>query len=341
MFLQQRLSVCFLATVPRCRPRLTSHASLTQFCSRTPRKINVFYAPSILGFRTYSSESEDSVPRARYRLSCLRSEDLGPWDFLDLGGCRERAVHFQPGGPRTTLFYARTAPYTPFPAHARGYLYYHPPSPRYPFSGSVRLRIQSNEEHGTDLLLPNGTPWQIVLPQMVTLPSYAGLLKQLLREDLVTSETVDQCRELFWGRKILHPNTLIFRLDQPFSILMTQAHVSLTTVGRSKLGTFKKPTEFGSPFGPYPYKGVILARFELSAEGTHMYLRVVKIVERLFCVRSRHKAYVVPPKEGEAVVPHDRWRSKAMVNRHSFFSNASGSSPPLNRPITCYFLWTS
>ncbi|KAJ6488992.1 hypothetical protein C8R45DRAFT_250076 [Mycena sanguinolenta] len=291
MLLHQR----FLAA--RWRQILASHTSPIQ-CSTTLRKINAaFYAPSIVGFREYSSESDESVPR--YRLSCLRSENLGPWDFLDLGGCRERAVHFQPGGPRTTLFYARTAPYTPFPAHACGYLYYHSPSPRYPFSGSVRLRIASNEEHGSDLLLPNGIPWQIMLPQMVTLPSHAGLLQQLLSEGLVTSETVEQCRELFRGRKILKPHSLIFRLDQPFSIPMTQAHVSLTTVGRSRLGTFNKLTEFGSPFGPYPYKGVILVHFELSAERTHMHLRVVKIVERLVCVRSRHKAYVVPPKEGE------------------------------------------
>ncbi|KAJ6522254.1 hypothetical protein B0H19DRAFT_1203003 [Mycena capillaripes] len=89
----------------------------------------------------------------------------------------------------------------PFPPLASGYLYYRPPPAHIPLAGSLRLRVNSDDSRGSDLLLPNGLPWQILLPQITLNKQYAGVLQQLLKEKLVTATTMEQCRKIFAHRR--------------------------------------------------------------------------------------------------------------------------------------------
>lgn len=127
-------------------------------------------------------------------------------------------------------------------------------------AGSLRLRIDSDDSLGSDLLLPNGLPWQILLPQIAINKQYASVLQQLLNEKLVTTAIVEQCRNLFAHRRVLTPNHLIFDLEQPFSLPMTQAELRLTIVGRDRLGEFIKQRLFGDPPPRYPFRGMLLRR---------------------------------------------------------------------------------
>jgi hypothetical protein len=60
--------------------------------------------------------------------------------------------------------------------------------------GGVRFRVASDKapssfDHGHDLLLPSGLPWQIILPQVACYKNLAATRDQLLKEHLVTSRT--------------------------------------------------------------------------------------------------------------------------------------------------------
>jgi hypothetical protein len=194
----------------------------------------------------------------KHVLSSLRPENLISSDFLDLSGSRQVPVYFNPTQRPLMLHYDRSTVPIPFPRLACGYLYYHSPAAHLPLAGSLRLRINSDDAAGSDLLLRNGLPWQILLPQIVINKQYAGVLQQLLLEKLVTNATVEQCQRLFGHRSILTPNHLIFHLQQSFSLPMTQAELRLTIVGREKLGTFIKQNLFGDPPPRYPFKGKFL-----------------------------------------------------------------------------------
>ncbi|KAJ7318753.1 hypothetical protein DFH08DRAFT_971122 [Mycena albidolilacea] len=223
-------------------------------------------------------------------------------------------VYFGSSPSPLFLSYDRSTKSTPFPRTAAGYLYYRAPPAGYPFAGSLRLRINSDAARGSDLLRPNGVPWQIVLPQLVINEQYTSVLVQLLAEELVSPATVKACRKLFGDRKILTPNTLLFHLAQPFALRMTQAELRLTTVGTRKIGQFVKQNLFGerSPRMRYPFTGSIVVRFELSADHKRMHMRVLKVVEPVVCQSAdagyREHGRVVEPKEGELLAYRSqRW----------------------------------
>ncbi|KAJ7871009.1 hypothetical protein B0H13DRAFT_2061334 [Mycena leptocephala] len=298
--MNQQFSYCFPAnslrhTLTREIMSIRVHASLAQ-CSSffTPfsRKNDTFRVRR----RAYSTRSPLRINK--HVLSSLRPENLISSDFLDLSGSRQVPVYFNPTQRPLMLHYDRSTVPIPFPRLACGYLYYHSPAAHLPLAGSLRLRINSDDAVGSDLLLKNGLPWQILLPQIVINKQYAGVLQQLLLEKLVTNATVEQCQSLFGHRSILTPNHLIFHLQQSFSLPMTQAELRLTIVGREKLGTFIKQNLFGDPPPRYPFKGVILVRFELSPQQTRIFMRVVKIVVPV-CCEPGYIGRVLEPIEGQ------------------------------------------
>ncbi|KAJ6582330.1 hypothetical protein B0H19DRAFT_1118058 [Mycena capillaripes] len=216
-------------------------------------------------------------------------------------------MYFKANPRPLVLNYVRSSAPKPFPRQACGYLYYRPPPAHITLAGSLRLRINSDDALGSDLLLPNGLPWQILLPQIAINKQYVSVLEQLFEEKLVTPATMEECRRLFGHRLILNSNKLIFHLQQPFSLPMTQAELRLTIVGREKLGEFVKQRLFGDSPSRYPFRGVILVRFELSPARTHVHMRVVKIVEPVVCCEPGYDGRVIEPKEGELLTfrgPH-------------------------------------
>ncbi|KAJ7494842.1 hypothetical protein B0H11DRAFT_919888 [Mycena galericulata] len=251
--------------------------------------------------RTYSTENRPRFKAiTRHVVSSLRAENLKSSDFIDLAGGKKLLVYFNQGDPPFRLSYHWSmGRMIPFPPHAYGYLYYLPPPVQSPFAGAIRLRVNSDDAVGSDLLLPNGLPWQIVLPQIVAYERCASALRKLHQDGLLTATTVDQCRKVFSGRRVLHPETLIFHLEQPFALAMDQGELRLTIVGREKLGVFLLQKLFND--SGYAFRGAILARFELSPSSDHVFIRVVKIVSKI-TLRKEARAYkgrVIAPKEGE------------------------------------------
>ncbi|KAJ6514282.1 hypothetical protein C8R47DRAFT_1090845 [Mycena vitilis] len=251
----------------------------------------------------------------QHTVSSLRPENLRSSDFVELSRHRQARVYFNSSPQPIILHYDRSTAAQPFPRSARGYLYYRsPPGHAHPLSGSLRLRIYSNSTVGDDLLLPNGLPWQILLPQITLHKQYSSLLQQLLEDKLVAPETVAHSQRLFGHRSILTSNHLIFSLEQLFYLPMNQAELRLTIVGREKLGVFIKQNLFRDPQAPllgprgtkrssaphYPYKGGILVRFELSQERTHVLIRVVQIMAPLWGYREYvFKGRIIKPCVGE------------------------------------------
>ncbi|KAJ7732360.1 hypothetical protein DFH07DRAFT_144192, partial [Mycena maculata] len=206
-------------------------------------------------------------------------------------------VYFYEDEPPLLLSYHWSAAATPFPPQACGYLYYHPPPPRAPLGGSLRLRVSSDDALGSDLMLPNGLPWEIVLPRIVRYKHCVGALQRLLEDGLLTTTTVEHCRNVFAGRPLI-PRQLIFHLEQPFALSMEQSKLQLTIVGHDKLGSFVKEKLFGDPGPRYPFKGAVLARFELSPDRVYFFMRIVKIVSPVVCCEDGYDGRVVAPQEG-------------------------------------------
>ncbi|KAJ7484939.1 hypothetical protein B0H11DRAFT_1164532 [Mycena galericulata] len=254
-----------------------------------------------LSCRTYSTEIRPRFKAVtRHVLSSLRPEKIKSSDFIDLAGGRKLTVHFYKEDPPFRLCYASSMDgMIPFPPHACGYSYYVHPRECTLFAGAIRLRVHSDDALGSDLLLPNGLPWQIVLPQIVTYQRCAGSLRKLLEDQLITKTTVEECWKVFSGRRVLNPGTLIFHLEQPFALAMDQGELRLTIVGREKLGIFLHQKLFND--SGYAFGGAILARFELSPARDYVSIRVVKIVSKVILhLRARgYTGRVIAPKEGE------------------------------------------
>jgi hypothetical protein len=108
--------------------------------------------------------------------------------------------------------------HVPFPAATTGFLYYHQNS--VPASGEVRFRITPSDDpaafaSGTDLLMPHSIPWGIPLvgiAKRTSPPSHVGLKELLLRDNLVTTTTMDECARM----KVSRGSRMIHSLGQPF-----------------------------------------------------------------------------------------------------------------------------
>ncbi|KAF5312581.1 hypothetical protein D9619_002463 [Psilocybe cf. subviscida] len=81
------------------------------------------------------------------------------------------------------LVYASSGQRFPFPPNSRGVLYYHQ-APGSPTESQIRFRLcdtVGDFQQGTDLLLPNGSPWSISFTRMLKFPerhaAFRGLLK--------------------------------------------------------------------------------------------------------------------------------------------------------------------
>ncbi|KAJ7030285.1 hypothetical protein C8F04DRAFT_1367738 [Mycena alexandri] len=252
-------------------------------------------------------------------ITSLRPENLKSSDFVDLSGISTSYLAFGLSGRDAVFQYKFSKAKVPFPGRAWGYLYYRPSSAWTPVlvAGSVRLRINSDDAHGSDLLLPNGLPWQIILPQIVLRRQYKSLYRELLEEGLVSKSEVWTCKNVFGWQRALYPETVLFSLDQLFSISMQQTDLRLTIVGRSsrgmRLALFTKQRLFGDPAPRYPFKGRILARFELSPDKGLVFMRFVKIVEPIVCCEPGYDGRIVAPTEGELLSYRDHRMSPSAL----------------------------
>jgi len=119
-----------------------------------------------------------------------------------------------------------------FPEGTRGFLYYHPPDPGAPpAAGHVRFRLTPGNDpatfiQGSDLLIPNGSPWGISLLVMAgeTLrgsPSYQLIRQHLINDGLVTPGLLETCATMIKaskdiprrGSRIIHSFGQLFHVD--------------------------------------------------------------------------------------------------------------------------------
>ncbi|KAJ7183951.1 hypothetical protein C8R46DRAFT_521085 [Mycena filopes] len=273
--------------------------------------------------RRFSAVAKDS---GRYSktplLSTLNPLSLQPSDYFDLSGHRQRAIAFENTLESTnpTIIYRRDAQgrVLPFPAQSAGFLYFHRERDAAPLEGSLRFRVSENAppssfEAGQDLLLPTGSPWQLILPQVLQSQSTLQTLgEQLLRENLITTDQVSGCRTVFGTRHGTSPSWTLFRLSQEFPVDF-QKRPTVRTVAESVRETQVFLFSFQTTSQPRkhicPFTGGGLARFEPSVVDGRKFvnLRITKINTPAVCSNPEYLGRVVEPKEGEllTVIPRD------------------------------------
>lgn len=109
-----------------------------------------------------------------------------------------------------------------FPADTRGFFYFVPaPHPSVHLASEVRFRITrdhdpSSFQGGSDLLLPNMTPWRIPLVVLARRSRYSGLRHLLLQDGLTTTLSLSHCAAL--GYSIGPKSHVIHSLGQLFAL---------------------------------------------------------------------------------------------------------------------------
>ncbi|KAJ7792880.1 hypothetical protein B0H14DRAFT_3498681 [Mycena olivaceomarginata] len=145
-------------------------------------------------------------------------------------------------------------------------------------------------QHGHDLLLPSGLPWQVILPQVACRTTCAGIRDQLLEENLVTAEQLSECLALFGDRDKIYLTPPCFALNQEFAVNFSAS---------------SKPTVVGQALA---FNGTALgvARFEPSTDPQYgrrrvVHLRITKIitpVSRSTMIQG-HPEVLLKPEEGK------------------------------------------
>ncbi|KAF9558916.1 hypothetical protein CPC08DRAFT_819065 [Agrocybe pediades] len=133
-----------------------------------------------------------------------------------------------------------------FPESAKGVLYFHRSDPL--LSSSIRFRIcdyttPSAFDAGYDLKIPptdygEQYSWEIPFCAVVLAEMYRPLLQTLLNDGLVHQSVIESIRD--FGRKRAHVKHLLFSIDQPFVMDLSQtANLGfLTTKGYTDRITF-------------------------------------------------------------------------------------------------------
>lgn len=304
--------------------------------------------------RRYASRKEaqeNRHPPAWRALSTLDPQHLTMGDFIDVSHYTHPAISFLPKTHNTLLYYFKSKALLPFPPGSRGFLYYRS-FPDLPVECSgVRFRITSRGtpssfEEGSDLLRPDGLPWQVPFSAMALATGPSELwTKQLLKEQLVAEEQLAHCRAMFHQKKRIEANTNIYHLGQVFSLNLGGT-VWFWIVGRTKIGLWHYPSMFADnrvhmKSNKYPYSGEsillfvcvmflscpagsCLAALELSTHPDHagtktIVLRILKFVKPIKCVLDSYDGYIPMPEEGSIY--------------HRTFTQGRGS--PQIKPWTC------
>ncbi|RDB31118.1 hypothetical protein Hypma_000041 [Hypsizygus marmoreus] len=294
--------------------------------------------------RCNSSDSVESIKstttakqkrnRTRCKVSTLDPSRLQDSDFLDLSNGISRArlvastpILLHPSAssspperrryPISIHYHGKTRLRIPFPAHTRGFLYYHRDPELPPISGALRFRVMpdsctttSGFGAGTDLMLPNGrAPWSIWLVTIANASKYIGVKQLLLSDGLVTPELLEHCKHL--GARFGIPNGLnqmyrytLFRLEQPF-VLDLSSTPRISVVGpqgieRAVLTFTRVRNEERSGRYFFPYSGHCVVRFERSLAPEHAgkHVAVIRVLEILTPIVSTDPTYTPGHKGG-------------------------------------------
>ncbi|KAJ7174355.1 hypothetical protein C8R46DRAFT_88833 [Mycena filopes] len=259
----------------------------------------------ILRWRPVQSGVKRTLPGLSRRFSTLDPARLKPSDYVDLSSSPYYVTH---GDVKRAYYYLsylliQRAP-IPFPPRTSGFFYYHRPD-RLPLAASgIRFRLASVSPrsfiHGRDLLLPDGTPWEVPLRAMSASHRASHLKTLLVRDGLITTEQLLQSAVLFprgidrGDRKVLH------RFDQPFSVKFHQSNYIQVLCGGERHQTDVRVFHEQRQEKLHPYAGSALVRFEL-VEPRSVALRVVKMIHPPRLQIPDYDGHLPAPVEGELI----------------------------------------
>ncbi|KAF8198767.1 hypothetical protein K438DRAFT_1966731 [Mycena galopus ATCC 62051] len=252
-------------------------------------------------------------------LSTLNPTLLTAADHITLSGRKTIRIAFpnSRNGPRGDfqLMYSRhrvNGPRIPFPSECAGFLYYQYGNVS-PLGGGIRFRVTSDDVpssfgRGSDLPLPSGCPWEILLLRVTPGSIYSPIRDQLVQENLVAEERLKKCSlrvPSASGRKIT-PENMLFSLNQEF-VVRFDRDLHLTIVGPAlhtlTVTCFRAKLDQKDIF---PWAGSALARFEPSRSPEHagrrvVFLRIIRILTPVSCTvdEKEYKGRVLKPEEGE------------------------------------------
>lgn len=147
----------------------------------------------------------------------------------------------------------------PFPKNTHGHLYYCIPPPDRPsISGSFRFRVTFPDHpqgfaDGTDLLRPDGRPWELTLYKAIQTGGYAPLVRKILNERLLDPDlldTIDQLPRI----NVRSPSDILYTLFDPFILSLNQAKM-IAVVTENHSETFRLRPLIDARLGLLPYTG--------------------------------------------------------------------------------------
>lgn len=159
-------------------------------------------------------------------------------------------------------YYCKDKSYHPFPKDTHGYLYYCTPSrDRPPLSGSFRFRVlpptldrTKGFSEGTDLVLPDGRPWELSLYSAIHSPGFAPLVRKLLNEKLLETDLLDTVAKL--PRTSLRKSSVVlYTLSDPFTWSLDQVKM-MTILTEDHLVNFKFNPLIDQTLGRLPFTGI-------------------------------------------------------------------------------------
>ncbi|KAF7329494.1 hypothetical protein MKEN_00211800 [Mycena kentingensis (nom. inval.)] len=257
---------------------------------------------------------------AKFKVVTLDPKKLRPNDYLDISSSLEiflRTITYLPHAGHS---------FTPFPPNTRGFFYFQRPADALPdaLAGGVRFRRvprpNASFASGNDLLLPDGSLWEVPLTKVVTRsPAWTQLL---LDDGLIAPALVEVAHKLAQGlSRVNFPRTYLHAFGQPFEGPFGPDQ-NLTIVRAGEARTLRMRSPFmqkrdGVHF--CPYRGRALMRFELSDDPKYSerpnrraVLRILKLLQPIsWNVLEKYDGRIVPPMEGELVRRHSSLFARA------------------------------
>ncbi|KAF7352218.1 hypothetical protein MVEN_01185100 [Mycena venus] len=278
------------------------------------RQLGFYFPKRALLTRYYNT------PRPENTVSTLDPTLLSPSDYLDLSQRRSFTVPFPKSSYKETSRIVYCTKHDredfredlPFPPKTAGFLYYHRELDAAPLEGSIRFRVTSENSpssflNGQDLLLPSGSPWQILLPQLAVHSRYTRIRDQLLHEKLATEQQFSECLTLFRDHRLRRPEFNLFRLSQQFPIGFSQGiYLTIISTPLHMLEFSRIFTAFIDQEVVHPWTGSAIAHFEASTRPEHanrrvVHLRIVRVVEPLSCAFTGYErtGRILKPQDGQ------------------------------------------
>ncbi|RPD74232.1 hypothetical protein L226DRAFT_535700 [Lentinus tigrinus ALCF2SS1-7] len=252
-----------------------------------------------------ASATDEITSKSHYvqaNIKTLRPDNLTEADYIHLPTQQEYVFVWDALARSNTLQVSAKANRRPcatfrlgkspstFPAGLSGYLYYWTPSmPAPPTAGEIRFRRMFTPSplsfnNGRDLLSSNGLPWRLQLPTIATFDLYQVYRDILLRDGLVSKETLAIAADMGRQRKAwgIEAQGLVYSFGQPWCIdLGSKVHWWQFMGERDLFKSVLLPNILSCKIGdqriPSPWLGRALCTFTPDEHPRHSGDRVVNI----------------------------------------------------------------